>query len=65
MQCDKHTLDVVDSIHYCYEISLLLYVYILEIYEHDVMFDCYDLIHDFMMSLHSSIYQLIVCDIMA
>ena len=38
-----HTLDVVDSIHYCYGISLLLYVYI---YEHDVMFDCYDLIYD-------------------
>ena len=25
---DKHTLDVVDSIHYSYGISLLLYVYI-------------------------------------
>ena len=39
---------------------VIVRVYTLEIYEHDVMFDCYDfMIHD----EASLLYQLIVCDI--
>ena len=54
VQCDKHTLDALMGF------PLLLYVYY-RFMSMTVM----TLFMIFMMSLHSSIYQLIVCDIMA
>ena len=49
VQCDKHTLDVVDSIHYSYGISLLLYVYYIP-YRFMSMMQCLTVMTLFMIS---------------